>query len=314
MKTSIPSKRTEGQETKYRRLVEDSAKHAIDLALGKTEADQDGWQRILEHGDELRGSIAEIVVAKTRELSLSSQFANEEVRSSYVYPKEYNGPKSIEEQQIKEIAKIFGLDPSNALEFAKNLSALPDDAERWFGWFAIPSVDALAVRQFPEVTDPAEKYCRALQLIHQKIAESRSFTNWRDGQINTAHLRVSARTLEAMNKIAETQKGDILIIAAQLGMRHRGRSIRRAREVFVQNEFGLTSVAVGSIALTHPERFVRYKELGIDCAGDKFSDDGDDSFGRAPCFGFGGGEVEFDTELVSVAHDGYGSASLLFPQ
>ncbi len=33
------------------------------------------------------------------------------------------------------------------------------------------------------------------------------------------------------------QPGDILIIAAQLGMSHRGRSVRLAREVFVANEW-----------------------------------------------------------------------------
>ena len=70
MKTSTPSSRTSGQETKYRRLVEDSAKHATELALGKTDADSDGWQRVLENGDELRDAIAEVVVAKTQELSV----------------------------------------------------------------------------------------------------------------------------------------------------------------------------------------------------------------------------------------------------
>ncbi|MBI2053766.1 MAG: hypothetical protein HYT36_00305 [Candidatus Staskawiczbacteria bacterium] len=220
------------------------------------------------------------------------------------YPKEYKGPKPIADQ-IKAIAEIFGLDPAQALNYAKKLPALPDGAE---GWFAIPSVPALAQKHFPEVTDPAEKYCRALQLVHQKIAASRWFTNWRDGQIDTAHIKVSLRTQEMMQKIAETQKGDILIIAAQLGKRHGGRSVRRSREVFVANEYGLTSVAIGSIVLVHPERITRWEELDPDCSGDEFSDDGDGFFGHVPYFYFFGG-ARFDSRDVSYPRDYYGSAS-----
>jgi hypothetical protein len=174
-------------------------------------------------------------------------------------------------------------------------------------------VDALVAKHFPEVTDPAEKYCRALQLVHQKIAESRSFTNWRNGQIDTAHIKVSLRTQEMMQKLAETQKGDILIIAAQLGKRHGGRSVRRAREVFVANEYGLTSVAGGSIVLVHPERLVRWEELDMDMAGDEFSGVGDGRFGLAPCFLFSD-KAEFGARGVSHPGDKFGSSSGFVPQ
>lgn len=309
-KTSTPSSISEGQQEKYERLVEDAAKHGAKLALNKVKVDREGWQRVLEHGDELRTAIAEIVVDKTTELSVDNQFVNEEVHSSYTYPKEYKGPKPIEEQ-IKALAKIFDLDPSHALEFAKNLPAFPEGAE---GWFAIPSVDALAKKHFPEVTDPAQKYCQAVQLVHAKVAASRSFYNYREGQITPAQLRVHARTAHALGLIAAAQKGDILIVAGQLGMRHRGKSVRRAREVFVANEFGLGSLAVGSIVLTHPERLVRWEELDMDCAGDEFAPGADGDFSSAPFFYLHGDEVEFDTSRVGYAYEDYGSASGFLPQ
>ena len=241
---------------------------------------------------------------------MSNQYANEEVRSSYTYPKEYKGPKPIVDQ-IKAIAKIFGLDPSQAIEFAKNLPALPEGAE---GWFAIPSVDALAKKHFPEVTDPVQKDCQAVQLVHAKIAASRSFYNYREGQITPAQLRVHARTAHALDLIAETQKGDILIVAAQLGMRHRGKSVRRAREVFVANEFGLGSLAVGSIVLTHPERLIRWEELDMDCSGDEFSPDADGDFSSAPIFHFGDGKVKFGAYWYGGAREDCGSASAFLSQ
>ena len=234
---------------------------------------------------------------------------DEEVSSSYTYPKEYNGPKSIEEQ-IKAIAEIFDLDSTRALEYTKNLPELPEGAE---GWFAIPSVDALAKKHFPEVTDSSEKYCRAVQLVHEKIAGSREFSNYRNGKITSSHLRVHARTAHAFDLIAENQPGDILVIAAQLGVNYRGHSVRQARKAFTENEFGLTSLAVGSIVLTHPMRLVRWKELDMDCPGDEFAPDADGDFSFAPLF-FNDGKVLFYAYRVDLAYDRYGSASGFVPQ
>jgi len=278
----------------------------FEAAYNKSKLDDTRAQRLNERGGELQDGIAKLIA----ELSQSNQYANEEVRSNYTYPKEYKGPKPIADQ-IKAIAKIFGLDPSHALEFAKTLPELPNGAE---GWFAIPSVDALAAKHFPEVTDPTQKYCQAVQLVHTKIADSRSFYNYREGQITPAQLRVHARTAHALDLIAETQKGDILIVAAQLGMRHRGKSVRRAREVFVANEFGLGSLAVGSIVLTHPDRLVRWEELDMDCSGDEFAPWADGDFSEAPYVYFGDGKVRFGTGLVNDPSDRFGSASGFLPQ
>ena len=131
--------------------------HAVGLfeaVYNKSKLDEARAQRLNERGGELQDGIVKLIA----ELSVSNQFADEKVRSSYTYPKEYKGPKPVADQ-IKTLAKIFGLDPSHAIEFAKNLPALPEGAE---GWFAIPSVDALAKKRFPEVTDPAQKYCQAV--------------------------------------------------------------------------------------------------------------------------------------------------------
>jgi len=283
--------------------------HAVGLfeaAYNKARLNEEMAQRLNEHGGELQDGVAKLI----QELSRPNQFASEEVRSDYAYPPEYTGPRPIEEQ-IKAIAEIFGLDPIQAMEFAKNLPELPAGAE---GWFAIPSVDALAKKHFSEVTDPAEKYCRAIQLVQTKIAASRKFYNYREGQITPDRLRIHARTAHALDLIAETQKDDILIVAAQHGLRHRGRSVRRAREVFVGNEFGLGSLAIGSVALTHPKRFVRWEQLHADCAGDEFSPEAAGRFERAPCFYFDDGEVRFRAYWVGDARQDFGSASGFLPQ
>ena len=280
----------------------------VEAAYNKAGLSEEEAQRVND-----TPGLADLIAGFIAENRKTNQFADEEVSSSYMYPKEYRGPKPIA-NQIKAIAEIFGLDPSQALDFAKNLSELPEGAE---GWFAIPSVEALAKKHFPEATDPAEKYCRAVQLVHAKIAASRSFCNYREGQITPAQLRVHARTAHALDLIAETQKGDILIVAAQLGMRHGNpivRSVRRAREVFVANEFGLGSLAVGCMLLSHPEREVQWEQLHVDCAGDEFAPEADGDFSIAPVFYFNDGWVRFDTSFVGNANDRYGTSSGFLPQ
>jgi len=304
---------TERMMTMSRTLItsdDPKGRQAVDLfraAYNKAGLDSERAQRLNENED---GGFTDGLRELIERCSVTNRYADEEVSSSYAYPREYKGPKPIEEQ-IRKLAEILGLDPSLALEYAKSLPPLPEGAE---GYFAIASVDALAAKHFPEVTDPTEKHCAAIRFIHTKIAASRRFYNYREGQITPAQLRAHARTAVALAKLAETQKGDILIVAAQLGMRHRGKSVRRAREVFVTNEFGLGSVAVGSVVLTHPERLVRWEELDMDCPGDEFAPGADGPFSYAPCFRCHDDGVEFNASAVSDAHECYGSTSAFLPQ
>jgi hypothetical protein len=137
-----------------------------------------------------------------------------------------------------------------------------------------------------------------------------NFYNCRDGQLGPQYLRQSAKSAKAFQKLGTEQKDhDILVVAAQFGLVHRGRSVRRAREVMNASEFGLGAFAVGIMLLTHPERLQHYDDLWIDCAGDEFSYDGDGRFGSAPCFGFDGDEVRFDAYDVRDTRGLYGSAS-----
>ncbi len=231
----------------------------------------------------------------------------EEMESNYTYPPEYSGPKPIKEQ-ITILAQILNLDPKDAREYVEHLPKLPEGAE---GWFAIPSHKALE-KLFPNITDDTERYCAGVRLVYGKIFDSRKAYSYRDGQIVPDRLRTTNRTTHALDIIAQNQPGDILVVPAQLGMRHRGRSVRRARECFLSNEFGLTALAVGSIILTHPNRLVRWEELDMDCAGDEFDDpDSGGDFFHAPLYITGGGEggIMFGTRWYDRVYKRYGSAS-----
>ena len=159
------------------------------------------------------------------------------------------------------MAKIFGLSLGCTSEFIEKVLpklTLTDWAE---GWFAIPSVKALAARFFKDLKDPALRSCEAVKLVLAKIAASRNFYNYREGEIPEP-VSDDRSHGAAMDLIMAEQKGDILIVPGQFGMRHRGRSVRRAREAMTHPEFGFGSVAVALCSLTHPERLVSYDDLG----------------------------------------------------
>ncbi len=293
------------QETKYRRLVKDSAKHATDLALGKTKTDQDGWQRVLEHGDELRTAIAEVIVAKTRELSISNQYANEEVKSRYAYFSGYQKPVEIADQIDILRAHWPKLNADKALRYMHEVYPKLQFPSWVEGPFALIRPGFFSNLYGEEI----EEVLKALAKVY-----SGKFHNYLEGKLGPEYLRKHAMTLAAMNRLLEQQPGDIIIAPEQFGIRHRGPSVRRAREVFTTSEFGEGAKNVGTMILTNPNRLKHHEDLWIDCAGDEYSLDADGKFGNAPYFNFNDEQVKFDTNWVDNANDNYGSASGSLPK
>ncbi len=286
METSITNI-TEGQRKQYKRFVEDAA----DKALVETSLDKDGLQRVIENGDELQVAI----VAKLKELSVSNEYADEEVKSSYGYLSGYTKPKGIAEQTniLRQLFPGIGY----ADEAVAN-QPLPAGAE---GWFAIPRWEKIA----PTYNEAVEKVLAAI-----KTQRKGKFYNWREGNLGPQYLRQTAKAARMFQKLGDEQKDhDILVVPAQFGFRHGGRSVRRARAVMNSGEFGLGAFAVGIMILTHPERLKHYDDLWIDCAGDEYSPGAAGRFESAPYFYFDDGRVRFDAHWFDSAFEHYGSAS-----
>jgi len=282
---------TSGQTKQYKRFVEDAA----DKALAEVGLDKDGLQKLIENGDEFQADI----VASIKKHSISNQFADEEVKSNYGYLSGYK-PKGITEQTniLRQLLPGIGFADEKLAE-----QPLPPNAE---GWFAIPRWQSVA-----------KTYGEAVQKVLDLIKKQREgkFYNWREGKLGKQYLRQHERTAKKLETLGEQQKGyDILVVAAQFGLRHRGRSVRRAREVFTANEFGLGAFEIGCMLLTHPERLQHYDDLWIDCAGDEYAPGADGGFSSAPCFGFSGGRVRFGAHWFGSARGSDGSASGFLPQ
>ena len=282
---------TSGQRKQYLRFVEDAAERA----LKEVGLDKDGLQRLIENGDKFQARI----ITGIREFSVSNQFADEEVECSYVYPADYK-VKGITEQTniLRQLFPGIGYADENLAS-----RPLPANTE---GWFAIPRWQKVA-----------ETYNEAVEKVLELIKQQRKgkFYNWRGGKLGKQYLRQHEHTVKKLQALGDQQKDyDILVVAAQFGLRHRGRSVRRAREIFTTNEFGLGAFEIGCMLLTHPERLVSYNDLGIDCAGDEYAPVAGGSFSSTPFFFSNESGVVFGTGWFGRARSGCGSASGSLPQ
>jgi hypothetical protein len=283
----MTEKITSNQRKQIVRFVEDGI-DAMNLQ-------KDGAQRLIENGGEFQTELKKLV----ERFSITNQYADEEVESSYGYLSGYT-PKGITEQtnRLRELFPGIGYANEKLAE-----GVLPENAE---GWFAIPRWEKVA-----------PTYGEAVQKVLDLIKQTRNgaFYNYREGELGPNQLRQSAKAKFMFQKLGDEQKDqDILVVPAQFGIRHRGRSVRRAREVMNANECGLGAFAIGIMLLTHPERLQHYDDLWIDCAGDEFAPRADGGFSESPYFGFLGGRVGFGTHVVDYACDRYGSASVCLPQ
>lgn len=283
----MTEKITSNQRKQIVRFVEDGI-DAMNLQ-------KDGAQRLIENGGEFQTELKKLV----ERFSITNQYADEEVESSYDYLSGYK-PKGITEQtnRLRELFPGIGYANEKLAE-----QVLPENAE---GWFAIPRWEKVA-----------PTYGEAVQKVLDLIKQTRSgaFYNYREGELGSNQLRQSAKSVSIFQKLGDEQKDqDILVVPAQFGARHKGRSVRRAREVMNANECGLGAFAIGIMLLTHPERLKHYDDLWIDCAGDEFAPNAVGVFSKSPCFKFYDDGVKFGTYVVDSARNVYGSASVFLPQ
>lgn len=290
---------TSGQLKQITRFTEDAAAKGLEKALAKVSPDQEGLQRTIENGDEYTARIENAIETALRELSVSNQFANEEVRSNYGYPDGYR-VKGVNEQGniLRQLFPGIGMNDESLAQ-----QPLPAGAE---GYFVFPRWEKIA-----------PTYGQALEIALELLKKQRKgkLKNWREGQLGPEYLRLSDRTARKLKAIGDSQSAyDLLVVPAQFGLRHRGRSVRRAREVFVAAEFGLGPFEGICMLLTHPERFATGNELWVDFSGAEYSPGAGGQFEGCPYAFFIGGQVEFDTVWVRYAGDRYGSVSGVSPQ
>jgi hypothetical protein len=173
---------------------------------------------------------------------------------------------------------------------------LPAGAE---DWFAIPRWQALA-----------PTYNEAVEMVLGVLATRRKLQNRIAGRLGAIYLRQSERSKLAEKILADQQQeSDLMVVAMQFGLLHRGFSARRARVAMAGNEFGAGVFAIACMLLTHPERLSTEDTLMIDCGGDEYSMRGDYTFDRVPLFDYDISGIEFSIFYEDRARNLWGTPS-----
>lgn len=283
--------------------------------------DNDRKQRLIENGGEFQSELKKLV----ERFSVTDQYAYEEVPSSYGY---LSGYKSIDRKTAFEDVMY---DLHNQYDILTKLLSISIDEDRDLRFGTKPQYDVMYAKKIWEnLPEGAEKlfliprwekvaptYGEAVQKVFDLIKQTHNgaFHNYRDGELGPDQLCQSAKAKSMFQKLGDEQKyQDILVVPAQFGIRHRGRSVRRAREVMNANECGLGAFAIGIMLLTHPKRLQHRDDLRIYCAGDEFAPLVDGVFSLSPIFLFYNDELKFHAYVVSRAFDRCGSVSAFVPQ
>jgi hypothetical protein len=281
---------TDSQNTQLMEFLGDAIRTAYGAAI--EQLDRHSAQSVLEMGKKLKIEVADSVVEIIHRHTVSDKYKDEEVGSNRAYPPTYRVRPV--EAQVTELKKFFPSLCSCQEKLARK--PLLEGAE---AWFAIPRWQAVA-----------PTYNGAVEAVLEILGKRRKFQNRVVGRLGPAYLRQSERSMLAAKILADQQKGnDILVVAAQAGMRHRGCSARRARVRMAGNEFGAGVFAVSCMLLTHPERLSAEDTLMIDCGGDEYSMRGDYTFDRVPLFDYDIAGIEFSVFYEDRSRNLWGTPS-----
>jgi len=265
---------TEQQNKLLQEYLAEAAQEAYKTAIDQL--DKLSAQAVLELDKKLKSEVADAMVAIIHRHTVSDKYIEEDVGSNRVYPPTYRVRPV--EAQVTALKKCFPNLGSCLEKLARR--TLPFGAE---AWFAIPRWQALA-----------PTYNEAVEIAVAVLATKRKFQNRIIGRLGPEYLRQSERSQLAEKILGDQQQGnDLLVVAAQAGLLHRGSSARRTRVALAGNEFGLGVFAFICMLITHPERLSTGDTLMVDCSGDDYSVRGDRNFDRVPLFDYDSAGIEF---------------------
>jgi len=201
---------TEVQNQQLQSCLSDAVRNAYLTAI--EQLDRQSAQAVFEQGGKLKSEITKTVIEIVQKYTVSHKFEDEEVGSDRCYPPTYRVRPV--EAQVTELRKL--IPTLGACQEKLGRIPLPDGPE---AWFAIPRWETVA-----------PTYNEAVEKILEVLAKKRRFSNRILGRLGKEYLRQTERSRLAETILADQQQGcDIVVVAAQAAMLHRGSSAPRTR-------------------------------------------------------------------------------------
>ncbi len=302
---------TEGQLKQIVRIIHDAVPDAnwIEEQVLHLGLDQFGAKKLIESGDELQ-TVRKFLIEKIKNLSDPLLYSNQVVKSKYGYHSGYHMARPIDEQIAILRQHDWGREVNWGLneEQKKLLSGpVPQGSE---GYFAVVFDRTMVAYYENDLTVdqslPVTRVIRALRKHKYDVIEK-----YNTGELRSSYYRRIRNSADKMRRLWQSQgcPNGILLIPAQLGLAHAGKSVLRAREVMRGSEFPLDAYEVLQMVLTHDVRLQHYHDLWIHLPGGEYSPDAFTSFDSAMYVGFSDGVILFGHYTADEPFSYFGSVS-----
>lgn len=298
-KSNTPVPATQGQARQVRRLLAEVGEEAVrKLELSKEQA-----QRLIGAP---RRDLEAALAASLKGFTVTDEFASEEVPSDYEYLSGYVGARP-HAKQFEVIKSLFPQAESyDAVLASKGAPAGSEGSFLVLPWQKVAATYGEAVK----VVMALLRRPGGLELLSH--LES----------VLPERLREERRKTDAMTSIATAQAGhDVLVVPAQLGILHRGRSTRRACAVMEDNEFPLGVYETAFILHLHLNRLEHRFDLAMQCGGDVYRTGDSRKFDRTPELYVAHNVFKIGDRVLKVGHrevndkcEGSGVVSAFLPR
>jgi hypothetical protein len=229
--------------------------------------------------------------------------AIEEVASTIKYPDDYVGPPNIDDQ-LATLRKYFpdvGDANKRLIGMIKNGKKPENDhANEDRGYWCIPHWSALG-STYSEAID------RCIAMIKHVHGDAKVIDETHDC-LKESHILQTQNKVRIMDILHKKQNAMTIIIEAQFGIRHRGRSSNYANRMMPSREYSLGIYENLIMLLLCPQR-LSDNALGIDAAGDQFRTNIADKFDKSLHISQRGGRLIIGYDDSRLVSENYGASS-----
>ncbi len=204
---------------------------------------------------------------------------------------------------LEQAEKLSGfLDLNSEISF-RQLRELKNPPIYSTGWFVAPTIETVAKKYFPKITNEEEKYYQVLKMVFDLFSKKDpQFKNSLRNEITKDRFLRSSRTSHLIQILREKQKGDFLVFP--------GRIETDTNIPLLSNEFELDLLLLMSIIITHEEKIADFKKiyrkkLTIYSLGNSRHLNEKNLFKEIPCFQLGFDQIELKIETLPDDLDKY---------
>lgn len=238
----VEEERTSDQVNEINSLIDEAAQQIKEQWPVMVIASRENTGNVANNRDELIEAIVEVAIQKIEIFSGMDLHSEEKLALLGTYGfRGYNGNPRTVADQIEQLAKVFpGLDYTLPPEVI-----VPEEAE---GNFVIPKWNKVG-----------RTYGAALQVIFGSLGKRKKYPLELLDEYLTAEFwnkrgEWVEKTRTSLKLLSDKSSSDIIVVPAQFGLRHLGKSPDGALCEMSDNEFALDPFAISCMLHTHPER------------------------------------------------------------